>query len=105
MPVSSIRFFTDDISYNLRKRSDIRRWLERVARKHHHQIVNLNYIFVSDRRLLEINRQFLDHDTYTDIITFPGDSGRSRLSGEIYISVDRVRENAKEFRTSITDEL
>jgi rRNA maturation RNase YbeY len=105
MLLSGIRFFTDDITYSLRHRSEVRRWLQRVAKQHHHKIADLNYIFVSDKRILDINRQFLDHDTYTDIITFPGSNGGNRLSGEIYISVDRVRENAKEFGSSLTDEL
>lgn len=105
MPDSSIRFFTDDISFSLRERTQVRLWLQRVAKQQRRRIAELNYVFVSDKRLLEINQQFLDHNTYTDIITFPGELSHSGITGEIYISVDRVRENASEFKVNVREEL
>ena len=68
-------------------------------------MAELQYIFVSDARLLEINRQFLQHDFYTDIITFPLSEPRQPMVAEVYISVDRVRENAREYGTTIKMEL
>lgn len=65
----------------------------------------LNYIFCNDEYLLHINKQFLDHDTYTDIITFDMTEPDERLSGEIYISVDRVRDNAAKYETTYQQEL
>lgn len=69
------------------------------------KLAQLDYIFVSDKRLLEINREFLQHDDYTDIITFPLSDRGDPITGEIYISVDRVRENAARYGTAIKTEL
>lgn len=65
----------------------------------------INYIFCSDEYLLKINQQFLNHDTYTDIITFPHSSKGQPVEGEIYISIDRVKENAKRLGTGFESEL
>ena len=100
-----IQFFTNGIKYSLPERSATRKWLNRVARFHGKKIVALNYIFVTDKILHQMNKQFLNHDTLTDIITFPNNSGNSQLEGEIYISIERVRENANEFRQLLKTEL
>lgn len=67
--------------------------------------LSLSYIFCDDAYLLEINQNFLQHDTYTDIITFDLSETEQELTGEIYISTDRVRENAEKFNTSYNEEL
>jgi rRNA maturation RNase YbeY len=69
-------------------------WLDRLAAQHNHSIQELNIIFVSDEELLVMNRQFLDHDYYTDIITFDLGTDNKTIQGELYISLDRVKENA-----------
>jgi len=69
-------------------------WLDQLASIHGHSIQDLNIIFVSDEELLLINRQFLNHDYYTDIITFDLGTGKKSISGELYISLDRVKDNA-----------
>jgi probable rRNA maturation factor len=69
-------------------------WLDRLAAQHNHSIQELNIIFVSDEELLVMNRQFLDHDYYTDIITFDLGTENKTIQGELYISLDRVKENA-----------
>ena len=69
-------------------------WLDRLADLHGHSINDLNIIFVSDAELLVMNRQFLDHDYYTDIITFDLGTENNVISGELYISLERVKENA-----------
>jgi len=66
---------------------------------------SLNYVFINDDELLELNRQFLKHNTYTDIITFDLSSNQLQIEAEIYISLDRVKENAIKFKTNTTDEL
>ncbi|ARN78475.1 rRNA maturation RNase YbeY [Nonlabens spongiae] len=81
-----------------------RRWLCEVASVENNVIRKLDYIFCSDDYLLEINQQFLDHDTYTDIITFDY-SSEGMLEGEIYISTDRVKDNAAVFDVDESDEL
>jgi len=65
----------------------------------------LSYIFCSDQFLLEMNKSYLDHDTFTDIITFDLSESKSAMEGEIYISVDRVKENAKIYKTTYQNEL
>lgn len=79
-------------------------WLNVVAASEEKTIGNLSYVFCSDEFLLEINQSYLNHDTYTDIITFDYNEN-GLLNGEIYISTDRVVENALRFRESETDEL
>lgn len=101
---AGIHFHSDRIPFILRDKTGIRAWLLRIAAQHKRHIGSLTYVFVSDEQLLVMNRQFLQHDTYTDIITF--DYSENKLvSGELYISIDRVRDNAKSFGVPVTDEL
>jgi probable rRNA maturation factor len=90
---------------SLKDRTQLKRFLTSLFKKEKKPLAELNYIFCSDQYLLEINRQFLQHDFYTDIITFPLSDPGQPISGEIYISVDRVRENAAAFGSSIRKEL
>lgn len=80
-------------------------WIERVAKAEKSAILSLNYVFCSDRYLLGINQEYLNHDTLTDIITFDYSEGRKALDGEIYISVPRVRENARVLGVDFETEL
>ena len=89
----------------LKDRQNVRATIHRLFNREKKKLAELQYVFVSDDRLLEINREFLQHDDYTDIITFPLSRANEPVSGEIYISVDRVRENAREFGTTIQLEL
>ena len=100
-------FFTvSEIAFKLKDQQILREWLDRVALAHHGAIVSLNYIFVSDEHLLEMNEEFLQHDTLTDILTFPDEvSNPAGVVGEVYISVDRVRDNAAEFGADFLTEL
>lgn len=91
---SKVSFFFEKQDFVLADRSKLKRFLESIFRREKTNLKFLNYIFCSDKRLLEINRKFLKHDYYTDIISFDlGENGS--VEGEIYISVDRVRENSK----------
>ncbi|MBE0649446.1 MAG: rRNA maturation RNase YbeY [Bacteroidales bacterium] len=74
-------------------RENISEWLENVILKEKSTLGEIGYIFCDDKFLLGINQRFLQHDTYTDIITFPSSQEEGIVSGEIYISVDRVKEN------------
>ena len=100
----SIQFFSDNIPFVLPSKTEVRIWLYRVAKQHKKTIGEISYIFVSDEQLLLMNQQFLQHDTFTDIISFDSTEG-STLSGEFYISIDRVRDNAKSFGVPVRDEL
>lgn len=79
-------------------------WLSGIAKSHSCKINELTYIFCSDDYLLEMNKSYLNHDYYTDIITFNYNEGTS-LSGDLFISYDRIVDNAKELEVDITDEL
>jgi probable rRNA maturation factor len=105
MTISSTIRFHFEKRISLKDRQKIRATLATLFKKEKKRLAALHYIFVSDDRLLEINRQFLHHDYYTDIITFPLSEPDQPILGEIYISVDRVRENAREFGIPIPLEL
>lgn len=101
MPVS---FSNDNIVFNLRRKAEIKSWIRTVVEKEKLSLGNLNYIFMSDESLLKMNIQFLKHNTYTDIITFNYNEER-KVSGDIFISIDRVKENAEKFKVSFEEEL
>ena len=79
-------------------------WLRRLASHHNAEISDIAYIFCSDNRLLKLNQTYLKHDYYTDILTFDRTEGKI-LSGDIYISLDRVQENANKYEVSFEEEL
>lgn len=80
------------------------RWIRAVAAEYGFSVGKINYIFCSDERELEVNRQFLGHDYYTDVITFDYTAGNT-LNGDIFISLDTVRSNAETVGVSYEDEL
>ncbi|MFN5355543.1 MAG: rRNA maturation RNase YbeY [Bacteroidota bacterium] len=100
-----IRFSTADVSYQLRDKTLVRNWLERIARGQKQRITSLDYIFCSDEYLYAMNVRFLAHRTYTDIITFDHRPASGPIEGECYISIERVRENARSLDVSVRDEL
>ena len=99
-----IQYTSTKTLFRLKEKERLTIWLERLMAMHHKFPGNLTYIFCSDTYLLEMNKQYLAHDTYTDIITFNYNEGHY-ISGDIFISVDRVKENAKSFKTTFEDEL
>ena len=119
----SIFFFTESVAFTLRQKNAVRQWLSDCVAKERKQIDTINYIFCSDSYLRKINKQYLQHDYYTDIITFASappaemisqDAAREKsaskkqsavIGGDIYISIDRVKENAKQYQQSVIDEL
>jgi probable rRNA maturation factor len=130
-PMSSISFFSQDIRFTLKNKTKLRLWLHSVTKKESRstagQIAELNYIFCSDEYLLALNKKHLNHTTLTDIITFDNsvhgprsivhnqaatnpkpwtvDSGLSTLSGDIFISIERVKENAQTYTVPFEHEL
>jgi len=100
----TINYLTD---FQLSKTNErqIKDWLALVVRNENNKTGDIHYIFCDDEQLLSINQKFLQHDTYTDIITFPTTTQPDIISGEIYVSVTRVRENAKSQEVSFLDEL
>jgi len=100
-----INFFTEDISFNLKQKGLVRTWIRNTIIAEKHRLRLLNFIFCSDSYLLNINQQYLKHDTYTDIITFDNSDLKQEIVGDIFISLDRIRENAKELDVNEKDEL
>ena len=102
---SKVYFFFDSVNHNLKNRARIKQAVELIFRKEKKKLDRLNYIFCSDTALLSINKHYLKHDYYTDIITFDLSEDKDRVNGEIYISVDRVRENAAILKNPFSKEL
>ncbi|HEV9038244.1 MAG TPA: rRNA maturation RNase YbeY [Puia sp.] len=104
MTIPTIQFnFLESIA--LRDRRKLKLFLVRLFKKEGRPLAELQYIFCSDKYLLAINRQYLNHDDYTDIITFDLSEKNHPINAEIYISVDRLRENALKYDSSLKKEL
>jgi len=106
MPELSINFFSEGITFILKNKLFVRSWMANCALAEKKKIATINYIFCSDNYLKKINKQYLNHNFFTDIITFPTENTNKKIiSGDIYISIDRVKENAIHFEVTSTDEL
>lgn len=105
MSKAAIHFFTEEIPFTLKHKTIIRNWLRDTINAEGYSLEELNFIFCSDEYLLGINQQYLDHDTYTDVITFDNSEVAKTIVGDIFISIDRIRENAKAFKHDFIDEL
>jgi probable rRNA maturation factor len=100
-----IYFFLEEVSYNLRQKRKIREWIIKTAENEDFTIGVLNYILTNDNILVQLNKEYLRHFSLTDIITFDLSEKEGELSGDIYISIDRARENAKEYRVLLSIEI
>ncbi|HMO33074.1 MAG TPA: rRNA maturation RNase YbeY [Lacibacter sp.] len=101
----SIRFFYQSAPFAFAHRNRLKQFLARLLRREEQQLQEVRIIFCSDRQLLDINRTHLNHDYYTDIITFPFSEPGEPVEAELYISVDRIRDNAAAAGTSFRREL
>ena len=105
MSKASINFFTEDTNYTLKNKRKLKAWITSVITAEGYTLQELNFILCSDEYLLRINQDYLDHDTYTDVITFDNSETLKTIVGDIFISIERVQENAKEIKVSTMDEL
>lgn len=103
--MGSIHFFNEDITYSVLKPRNTATWIKSVIKKEKAVLSEINYIFCSDNYLLTLNQQFLNHNTLTDIITFNTSEQKGVLAADIYISLDRVKENADKFNVLFQDEI
>jgi probable rRNA maturation factor len=103
--MASIRFFAEDIFYKPAFSRRLAVWIREAILSEGKQPGNINYIFCSDDYLLSINQQYLSHDTLTDIVTFDNSEDPTIIEGDIFISVDRIQENAVTFKTTFEIEL
>ena len=104
MPPETVSFHFQHPTFRLRHRTATRAWLHRCTHAESTRIGALHYQFCSDAYMLDANRQFLQHDYLTDILTFPDHSAEG-IAGDILISVDRVRENARQHKETTHQEL
>lgn len=101
MPIS---FYAEDVKLpNLKKRI-VGNWIKTIAADYGKKTGEISYIFCSDEKILEVNKQYLQHDYYTDIITFDYTED-NKISGDLFISLDTVRSNAETYRTAYQEEL
>lgn len=103
--MQKIQFFDYDKSGRLRNKKKLKAYILELIGKENKNIKNINYIFCSDRKLLKINRAFLKHDYYTDVISFNLSEQNETIEGEIYISIDRVFDNSVREKVSFKKEL
>lgn len=96
--------FELEIEFSLKKRRKIKEWLNAIAFEENNKIENLNFLIVDDKRMIHFNKTYLNHNYPTDIITF-NTSENKKISGDIIISLERVEENAKEYKVELEEEL
>lgn len=99
-----VSYYFEDTDFKLKARTKIKMWLKLVAESEVFTLGNVSVIFCSDNYILDINQRFLQHDYFTDIITFDYSEG-GKISGDLFISIDSVRENSLEYGTDFEDEL
>jgi probable rRNA maturation factor len=100
-----IKFYFISSPFYFSKRKELKAFLLYLFKKEGHKVEAVNYIFCTDDYLLELNQHFLNHNTYTDIITFELSEREAPIVADIYISVERVRENSHLFQSSFAEEL
>lgn len=100
----NICFYNEDVTYRLLYKEKIRLWLLSVVEQEKQQAGDISFIFCSDEYLLDINRQYLSADYLTDVITFDFTEDK-HISGDIFISTDRVKENAKQYKQKYFHEM
>ena len=101
----AISFFFENTRATLRDRRRLKAFVSALFKSHGREVESLIFVFCTDKYLLEINRKFLEHDYYTDIITFDLSDAPEIVAGEIYISIDRVKDNASTLGISVKEEL
>jgi rRNA maturation RNase YbeY len=104
--LGSIEFYSEGIDFVLENEGEVSTWISDIVESYKYEVAEVSYIFLSDESLLQMNIEHLDHDTYTDILTFVLNEEKStELLVDMYISVDRVRENALGLKVPMVDEL
>jgi probable rRNA maturation factor len=101
----AIRFHYTDQTFPFKNRTKLKQFLIGLARKEGGKLSELNYVFCSDPYLLALNQEHLKHDTYTDIITFPYNAPGEPIVSDVFISIDRIRENAGKHTATFSAEL
>jgi len=106
--MSAINFFCEDVAFELKNEKKIKTWLSKTIQAYDLSLdpdQDLNYIFCSDQYLHQMNVDYLQHDTLTDVITFDNSEDEEQIAGDIFISIDRIQENAQNFGVNFEQEL
>jgi probable rRNA maturation factor len=103
MPV--VNYFIEDIHFSLKNKKKISNWISSTVSMESKKLSEVNFIFCSDSYLLEINQTYLNHNTYTDIITFDNSETDEEIEGDIYISIERIKDNMSKFNETFEKEL
>ncbi|MDP2040901.1 MAG: rRNA maturation RNase YbeY [Algoriphagus sp.] len=101
----AVNFFSEEINFDLPQKLKRKAWLKKIAQSENFKLGELNYIFCSDEYLYQINVDYLNHHTYTDIITFDNSEEEETIEGDIFISIDRVKDNATKHEENEESEL
>ena len=101
----AILFFEEDIKFSLKEKNKTKRWLRDIAKLQGFKIAELNYIFCSDEYLYQINVEYVNHNTYTDIITFDNSEKEKIIEGDVFLSIERIKENAIKEKVSFEKEM
>ncbi|MDO8966558.1 rRNA maturation RNase YbeY [Algoriphagus sp.] len=101
----AVNFFSEEIKFDLPQKLKRKAWLKKIAQSENFKLGELNYIFCSDEYLYQINVDYLNHHTYTDIITFDNSEEEETIEGDIFISIDRVKDNATKHQENEESEL
>ena len=102
---TKVHFLSHDFPTNLKNTSKLKNFIESIFKREMQNLDSINYIFCSDKAVLEINKKYLNHDFYTDVITFDLSPNNKAITAEVYISIERIRDNAKQLGHSIKSEL
>ncbi|TMI88387.1 MAG: rRNA maturation RNase YbeY [Bacteroidetes bacterium] len=102
---TKVYFFSHDIPTRIKNTAGLKHFIELIFKKELQSLESINYIFCSDKVILEINKQYLNHDFYTDVITFDLSPNTKAISAEVYISIERIRDNANQLGLSLKSEL
>ncbi len=102
-----ITFNITGVKFTLKNRTLLKLWIVSIIEKKKRKTGNINFVFCTDDYLLDLNKQYLNHDTFTDIITFDysKEDAKQAIAGDIFISIDRIRENAIKFSKTFENEL
>ncbi|HEV8273621.1 MAG TPA: rRNA maturation RNase YbeY [Chitinophagaceae bacterium] len=102
---TKVHFFSHDIQTSLKNTTNLKHFIESIFKQERKSLDSINYVFCSDKTILEINKKYLNHDFYTDVITFKLSPNNKSITAEVYISLERIRDNAKKIGISIKSEL
>lgn len=103
--MKQINFFCEDVTFVVKDKTKVKNWIYQIIKQHDSKPQTINYIFCSDEYLREVNKQYLEHDYYTDIITFDQAENEGEVAGDLYISIDRIKDNAEQIGISFEQEL